>query len=106
MNSSYEANYRKITRVDELGDKPRVYRAAGATLVMRRTGSDVSAIDGSCLADTSSASEDVRVKSIMECVAAGAGGSSSEWSELHARAGLPVRLEDGDVWVCVEGCRT
>ena len=19
---------------------------------------------------------------------------------------LPVRLEDGDVWVCVEGCRT
>ncbi|HET7705180.1 MAG TPA: hypothetical protein VFM36_03775 [Thermoanaerobaculia bacterium] len=106
MSSSYESNYRKIARADELGDKPRVYRAAGATLVMRRNGSDVSAIDGSCLADTSSASEDVRVKRIMECVAAGVGSSSSEWSELHARAGLPVRLEDGDVWVCVEGCRT
>lgn len=106
MNSSWESNYRKIARVDELGDEPRVYRAAGATLVMRRNGSDVSAIDGSCLADTSSASEDVQVKRIMECVAAGVGGSSSEWNELHARAGLPVRLEDGDVWVCVEGCRT
>lgn len=106
MNSSYESNYRKIARVDELGDRPRVYRAAGATLVMRREGSDVSALDGSCLADTSSASEEVQVKRIMECVAAGVGSSTSEWSELHARAGLPVRLEDGDVWVCVEGCRT
>lgn len=106
MNTSYESNYRKIARVDELDEKPRVYRAAGATLVMRRNGSDVSAIDGSCLADSSSAPEDVRVKRIMDCVAAGAGSSSSEWNELHARAGLPVRLEDGDVWVCVEGCRT
>jgi hypothetical protein len=106
MSSSYESSYRKIARVDELGDKPRVYRAAGATLVMKRDGSDVSAIDGSCLADSSSASEDVRVKRIMDCVAAGVGSSSSEWTELHARAGLPVRLEDGDVWVCVEGCRT
>jgi hypothetical protein len=106
MNSSYESSYRRIARLDELGDKPRVYRAAGATLVMRRNGSDVSAIDGSCLADTASQSEDVRVKGIMECVAAGAGSSSAEWNELHERAGLPVRLEDGEVWVCVEGCRT
>ena len=106
MNSSYESGYRKIARFEELGEKPRVYRAAGATLVMRRDGSGVSAIDGSCLADDSTASEDVRVKRIMECVAAGAGSSSAEWSELHARAGLPVRLEDEDVWVGVEGCRT
>lgn len=103
---AYESSYRKIARVDELGDRPRVYRAAGATLVMKREGADVSAIDGSCLAEDSSASEDLRVKRILECVAAGAGSSSSEWSALHARAGLPVRLEDGDVWVCVEGCRT
>jgi hypothetical protein len=105
MSSSYEKHYRKLARLDELGDEPRVFRSGGATFVIRRLGPDVSAIDGSCLEDSSLVPEDVQVKRILERIDAGAGSSSAEWSELHSRAGLPVRVEDGEVWVCVENCR-
>ena len=105
MSSSYEKHYRKIARIDELSDEPRVFRSGGASFVIRRLGSDVSAIDGSCLADASLVPEDVQVKRILERINAGVGSSSADWSELHTRAGLPVRVEDGEVWVCVENCR-
>ena len=105
MSTSYEKHYRKIARIDELGEEPRVFRSGGATFVIRRLDSDVSAIDGSCLADASLVPEDIQVKRILERVNEGAVSSSAEWSELHGRAGLPVRVEDGEVWVCVENCR-
>ena len=106
MSSSYEANYRKITTLDELPlGEPRVFRAAGATLLMRRSDDGVTAIDGSCLVEASDISEELRVRRILDCVAAGRLGSAEEWDQLHARAGLPVRLEEGDIWVCVEACQ-
>jgi nitrite reductase/ring-hydroxylating ferredoxin subunit len=104
--SSYDSNYRKIAALDELQPgKPRVFRAAGATLVMRRTDHDVSAIDGSCLAEVPDISSDERLRRVLDCVESGTGSTSAEWEELHARAGLPVRVEAGEIWVCVEACR-
>ena len=104
--SSYDSNYRKIATLEELTPaKPKVFRAAGATLVIRRDAADVTAIDGSCLAEMSDISSEQRVRRILDCVAAGTGSDTAEWAELHARAGLPVRVEKGEIWVCVEACR-
>ena len=104
--SSYDSNYRKIATLDELQpEKPQVFRAAGATLVMRRDASEVTAIDGSCLAETSDITSDERLRRVLDCVASGTGSDTAEWAELHARAGLPVRVEKGEIWVCVEACR-
>lgn len=107
MTTAYESSYHKIARVEELAiGSPRVYRAAGATIVVRRSEEGVSAIDGSCLASDQKMSADLRVKKILECVASGIGSNSSEWHDLESRAGLPTRIENGEVWVCIESCIT
>lgn len=73
--NSYDANFRKVAALAELPlDKPQVFRAAGATIVLRRTANEVTAVDGSD-------------------EPAGTVGVS-----------LPVRVENGEVWVCVEAC--
>lgn len=85
MTSSYEDSFHKITSIAELPiGIPRMFRAAGATVVIRRTEDQVLAIDGSAV------SHDREL--------------STQWDELHARSGLPVRIENGDVWVCIEAC--
>jgi nitrite reductase/ring-hydroxylating ferredoxin subunit len=106
MASPYDSSFYRVAAVGDLPvDKPRVYRAAGTTVVLRRHGDAVTAIDGSCLAEGVESSADARVKRVLECVASGTGSSSAEWDGLHARAGLAVRVENGDVWVCIDGCR-
>ncbi len=51
MSHSCEDSFRKITTVDDLPDgKPKVFRAAGATVVLLRRGNSIEAIDGSCAA--------------------------------------------------------
>lgn len=107
MASPYESSFYNVTTVGDLpADTPRVFRAAGATVVLRRTADEVTAIDGSCLADEREMSAEMRVRRILDCVASGSGSSSREWADLHSRAGLAVRIEDGRVWVCLEGCRS
>jgi len=85
MKSSYEDSFHKITSIAELPiGIPRAFRAAGATVVIRRTEDQVLAIDGSAV---------LQEREL-----------STKWDELHARSGLAVRVENGDVWVCIEGC--
>lgn len=106
MADPYESNFHKITNADALpAGKPVIYRAAGATLVLRKDGDRVEAIDGSCLSDDTPMSPQLRLARIQECVAAGAGSESTEWSDLVRRAGLPVKVSDGVVWVCIDACR-
>lgn len=83
---------------------PRVFRSAGSMVVLRRTGEVVEAVDGSCFADDRAAPSGERLQRILDCVATGADSPSSDWDELVARAGLSVRVVDGDVWVCLEQC--
>lgn len=105
MADAYDSNYYKVTTEAELPeDRPTIFRAAGATLVLLRAGKRVEAIDGSCLADDAPMSPQLRLQRIQECVAAGAGSPSQEWSDLFRRAGLPVKVSDGEVWVCIDGC--
>lgn len=86
MTSSYEDSFHKITSIAELPiGIPRVFRAAGATVVIRRTEDQVLAIDGSAVPQGREL--------------------STQWDDLHARSGLAVRVENGDVWVCIEDCR-
>ncbi|HEU4520955.1 MAG TPA: hypothetical protein VFT12_03065 [Thermoanaerobaculia bacterium] len=106
MSSPYESSFRKVASVEEVpAGTPRVFRAAGATVVIRRDGQTWTAIDGSCLTDAAETSSEDRLRKILTCVAAGTGSTTAEWEQLHARAGLPVRVDDGAIWVCVEGCR-
>ena len=106
MSSSFDASFYKIAAVADLpAGEPQVFRAAGATVVVRRTGDEVSAIDGSCLAEDRQMSPEQRLKRIFDCISAGTGNNSKEWEHLHSRAGLPVRVEDGSVWVCIDACR-
>jgi len=85
MKSSYEASFHKITSIAELPiGVPRVFRAAGATVVIRRMEDQVLALEGSTVAQEREL--------------------STKWDELHARSALAVRVENGDVWVCIEGC--
>ena len=87
MSSPYESSFYNVTTLGDLpADKPRVFRAAGATVVLRRDGERVTAIDGSGLAD-------------------GREMSTREWDDLHSRAGLAVRVEGDQVWVCLDGCK-
>ncbi|MEO6487825.1 MAG: hypothetical protein ABIO78_07800 [Thermoanaerobaculia bacterium] len=73
MATPYESSFHKITTVAELvPGKPATFRAAGATIVLERTGDHVSAIDG----------------------------ESKETEQL------PVRVENGEVWVCIDACRS
>jgi nitrite reductase/ring-hydroxylating ferredoxin subunit len=105
MASPWESSFYKVATVADLPvDQPRVFRAAGATVVIRRSADRVLAIDGSCLTEAGEMSADTRLKRVLECVAVGSGSSSTEWDELHGRAGLAVRVEDGEVWVCIDGC--
>jgi hypothetical protein len=70
MSSSYEATYYKIAALDELKiGQPRVYRAAGADIILYRNPEGVTAIDD------------------------------------DSRAVLPVRIENGVIWVCLDACR-
>lgn len=107
MAEAYEESFHKITTLDQLPPgKPAVFRAAGAILVLRRADDDsVEAIDGSCLSDDVSVKGEQRLRRIFECVAAGIGSPSSDWQSLVAKAGLPVKIEQNDVWVCVDACR-
>jgi nitrite reductase/ring-hydroxylating ferredoxin subunit len=103
--SSYEGNYYKVGTLADLPmDRPRVFRAAGATVILRRAQGGVTAIDGSCLQDAAHFSSEERLRRIIECVADGAGSTSREWDGLLAIAGLPVRIENDEVWVCIESC--
>ncbi len=89
MSSPYQDNFYKIAAVGELhAGKPRLFHAAGVAIVVRLDESGVSAIDGSSLKG-----------------GAGAATGSAEWDALHEKAGLAVRIEKGEVWVCLEGCR-
>jgi hypothetical protein len=70
MSSSYEATYYKIAALDELKiGQPRVYRAAGADIILYRNPEGVTAIDD------------------------------------DSRVALPVRIENGVIWVCLDACR-
>lgn len=107
MTSAYEANYHKIANLTDLQPgQPRVFRAAGATVLLK-LGDDgkVTAIDGSCLADDRDLSQEMRIRKILECVAQGAGSTSTDWLYLQNEIGLPVKVESGEVWVCVDACR-
>jgi hypothetical protein len=69
MTSSYEASFHKIASVTDLPmNESKAFRAAGATVVVRRTADQVLAED------------------------------------LQTRSPLAVRVENGEVWVCIEAC--
>ena len=106
MAESYEQSFRKITPVGDLPEgEPKIYRAAGATVVLLRHGNTVEAIDGSCVADDKDLPAPLRLTRILECVAAGQGKSTTEWRSLMQRGALAARIEDGWAWVCLDGCR-
>ena len=67
---AYERNFTKICRLQDLTDKPKVFRTGGAEVILTRTDDGVEAVDA----------------------------SSKE------RVTLSTRVEDGSVWVCLEGC--
>lgn len=105
MSKSYEQSFRKIASVDDLPDgRPKIFRAAGATVVLLRRGKSVEAIDGSCVADDHAMPEQLRLKRILECVAAGQAAPTAEWDTLVKKGGLAARIEDGWAWVCLDGC--
>ncbi len=105
MASPYENSFHKIVRADDLTiDRLQVFRAAGTTIVLRRVADGITAIDGSALVDRGDLEPRVRLEKIIE--SAGGHDNASEWVTLVERAGLPVKVEDGDVWVCIEGCET
>ena len=106
MSSSYEQNYRKIAPLSDLPEgTPRVFRAAGATVVLLRRGNAIDAIDGSCVTDDTDMSAQLRLSRILECVSAAVRSSTTEWQALVAKAGLSARVEGGWAWVCLDGCR-
>ena len=104
MTQSYDSNFYKVTTLAELVEgKPSLFRAAGATVVLRRNGDSVEAIDGSCLIESGDMPHDDKIARILECVAEGS-GSTQDWNELVTHASLPVKVEEGAVWVCVDAC--
>ena len=106
MTASYDDGFRKIAQLQELkSGQPRVYRAAGSTLVLRRSDEEVEAIDGSCLSEGDDFRGADRVQRILDCVASGSDAVSTQWPDLVQRAGLPVRIEGDAVWVCLDGCK-
>jgi hypothetical protein len=105
MTQSYEESFRKIAPVEDLPDgKPKVFRAAGATVVLLRNGPTIEAIDGSCVADDVEVSASLRLTRILDCVAAGLGEREGNWKSLVAKGGLAARIEEGWAWVCLDGC--
>ena len=120
MSKSYEQSFRKIAPVEDLPDgKPKVFRAAGATIVLLRRGNALEAIDGSCVSDDTDMPEQRRIARILDCVSAavvdgrsgapdGQAGSpvrQESWQSLVTKAGLAARVEDGWAWVCLDGCK-
>lgn len=120
MSKSYEQSFRKIAPVDDLPDgKPKIFRAAGATIVLLRRGNAIEAIDGSCVSDDTDMPEQRRLARILDCVATAVAGGPSRasdgqagppvvpesWKSLVTRAGLSARIEDGWAWVCLDGCK-
>lgn len=106
MTDPYADGFRKVAELRELeSGRPAVFRAAGATLVLCRTKESVEAIDGSCLAEGKDDRGAERVQRILDCVAASTGSAASDWNKLVKEAGLPVRVEGGSVWVCVDLCQ-
>ena len=74
MSSAFEASFHKIARLDDLPfGESKTFRAAGATIVLRRTEAGVTALNA---------------------------------SRLDLPAQLATRIEGGDVWVCIEACKT
>lgn len=105
MTNAWEENFRKIaTLEDPPRGRAKVFRSGGSTLVLRFDGEGVEAIDGSCLAEDPNWSADEKYRRILDCVASGVGSPSSDWNALVERAALPVRIEEGAVWVCLDGC--
>ena len=105
MTQSYEDSFRRIAPVEDLPDgKPKIFRAAGATVVLLRNGQSVEAIDGSCVSDDADMSPALRLTRILDCVAAGLGERNADWKSLVQKGGLAARIDDGWAWVCLDGC--
>jgi hypothetical protein len=103
MTQAYEQNFRRIAPVEDLPDgKPRVFRAAGATVVLLRNGQKLEAIDGSCVADDSEMTAAMRLTRILDCIAAGLNEPDPNWKSLVEKGGLAARIEEGWAWVCVD----
>ena len=101
----FEEGYTKIASLGELPEgTPRVFRSGGGMLVLRRTGEQIEALDGSCFRDDRATPSEARLQKILDCIADHAGSSSSEWEELVSRVGLMVQVVDGAIWVCVDQC--
>lgn len=101
----FESRYTKIATLSDLPEgTPQVFRSAGSMVVLRRSDAVVEAVDGSCFADDRAAPSGERLQRILDCVATVSDSPSSDWDELVERAGLSVRVVDGDVWVCLEQC--
>lgn len=104
MSSPYENSFHKIVRADDLAlDRLQVYRAAGTTVVLRRVADGITAIDGSSFVDHGEPDPHARLQQMIESAG---GHESGDWSTLVAQSGLAVKVEDGDVWVCIEGCES
>ncbi len=83
---------------------PRVFRSAGAMIVLRRSGDTVEAVDGSCFADDRAIPSEGRLQRILDCIAAGRASSSTDWNDIVSQAGRSVRIVDDAIWVCLEQC--
>lgn len=106
MTQSYDSRFRKIVALEELAaGTPRVFQSGGAAIVLLRNGATVEAIDGSCLEQDQTMSLDQKLRSILSCVGSTLPTPSSEWADLLRSAGLPTRVEDGWVWVCLDDCK-
>lgn len=91
--------------MDDLPEgEPKIFRAAGATVVLVRRGNSIEAIDGSCVSDEMEMPAPLRLVRILECVAASASASTADWQSLVERSGLAARIEEGWAWVCLDGC--
>lgn len=101
----FESGYTKIAALGELPEGAlRIFRSGGGMLVLRRVGDSVEAVDGSCFSDDRATPSEARLQRILDCIAEQSESPSSEWLDLVRRAGLRVRITEGEVWVCVDQC--
>jgi hypothetical protein len=104
MATPWENSFHKIARIEDLPiGQLQVYRAAGTTVVLRRDDFGVSAIDGSEFIDDGALDPRERLRKIVDGV--GGQNSAENWYELVSKSELLVKVDNGDVWVCIEGCR-
>ena len=100
MAESYEENYWRIGSLAELPEGlPKLFRAAGSSIVIVRVGERIEAID-----TASGAPLDAQTRGVMDRIIAGKNVTRVEWNALVAVNGLPARVEDGSVWVCIDAC--